>query len=226
MTSGRTRLRHRRWLATLLCATACASAADERAALDTLFVALARPVPTSTVFVEQRSSALLDAPIELRGSLQRPEAGTLVRVVEAPADERSAVRRDPATVERSEVERTTVRGNRVTVERAGKRSRSFAASRSPELVALLASFQALLDGDHAALDPHYTLALTQDDARWTLQLTPRQPRLQQRLGTIALHGRDAELECIVTTQPDGAVSRTLLGAPALQDVPAFDTHCG
>jgi hypothetical protein len=209
MTSGRTRLRHRLWLATLLCATGCASAAEERAALDALFAALAQPPPTSTVFVEQRSSRLLDEPIELRGSLHRPEAGTLVRAVEAPY-----------------VERTTVRGERVTIERAGQRSRSFALRRSPELVAVLASFQALLDGDHTALDPHYTLALTADEPRWTLQLTPRQPRLQQRLGTITLHGAGDSLQCIVTAQPDGGGGRMLLGAPAAQDAPAFDAHCG
>jgi hypothetical protein len=207
MTSGRTR--HRRWLATLLCATGCASAADGSASLDALFAALAQPVPTATVFVEQRSSALLDGPIEIRGSLQRPESGTLVRSVESPY-----------------AERTTVRGDRVTVERAGQRNRSFALRRSPELVAVLASFQALLDGDHAALDPHYTLALTQHDSRWTLQLTPRQPRLRQRLGMITLHGDGTTLECIVTTQPDGGGSRMLLGAPATHDVPAFDAHCG
>jgi hypothetical protein len=209
MTSGRNRPRHRRWLLTLLCATGSASAAEDRAALDALFAALAQPVPTATVFAEQRASALLDAPLELRGTLQRPAAGTLVREVTTPY-----------------AERTTVRGDRVTVERAGQRNRSFALKRSPELVAVLASFQALLDGDHAALDPHYVLDLAQHDGDWTLQLMPRQPRLQQRLGTITLHGRDAALECIVTAQPDGGGSRMLLGAPAEQDTPAFDRHCG
>jgi hypothetical protein len=210
MISGTRRPRpRRRWLpASLLLAASCASATEDEAAIERLFAALAQPAPTSTPFVEQRDSALLEAPLELRGRLERPAAGSLAREVEMPYRER-----------------TLVRGERVTVEREGQRPRSFSLRRSPELAAVLASFQALLDGDRQALEPHYTVTLATAGERWTLQLTPRQPRLQQRLGTIGLHGSGDRLDCIATRGERGGHSRMLVGAAAAELPPAFDAHC-
>ena len=53
---------------------------------------LARPAPTRTGFVEVRGSALLRAPLRIEGEYRRPDAGTLVRVVNAPYAETTTIR--------------------------------------------------------------------------------------------------------------------------------------
>ena len=185
----------------------CASATEAPApALDPLFAALARPVPTATAFVEQRRSALLDEPLLLRGTLERPQTGMLVRRVDTPYHEL-----------------TVVRDGEVRLEREGQPSRRFALRRSPELVAVLASFQAVLDGDPRALDPHYRIALQADGERWQLLLAPRQARLQKKLGDLRLHGAADRLDCIVS---DNGNSRLLVGPAAEAERPDFDAHCG
>jgi hypothetical protein len=203
MISGRTS-RQLRWTTIALLLAGSASATE----LDSLLAALARPVPTETGFVERRESALLDAPLLLSGRLLRPQAGTLVRQVEQPFSER-----------------TTIDGQRVRIEREGSRARSFSLRRAPELVAVLASFQALLDGDRGALEPHYRIAFEHDDAGWQILLTPRQPRLLQRLGRIGLHGSGDELACIATRGGEGGDSLMLIGAAADRESPAFEHHC-
>jgi hypothetical protein len=204
-------MRRLRWtLLPLLLAGACATTAEPAdAALDRLFATLARPAPTATGFVEQRESALLDAPLLLRGRLERPAPGVLLREVETPYRER-----------------TRIDGDAVRVERDGGKPRRFSLRRAPELAALLASFQALLDGDRAALDPHYTLRLDHGDAGWTIRLQPRQPRLAKRIGGIALHGRDAELACIAMRGGSAGDSLMLVGAAAEATPADFAGHCG
>ncbi len=185
-----------------------ASPAAPATELDALIERLARPTPTETGFVERRESALLDAPLLSRGRLLRPESGTLVRQVDSPRPER-----------------TTIRRERVTVERDGRRVRSFALQRAPELAALLASFQAMLDGDRAALERHYEAALNERDGRWTITLLPRSAALQQQLGQIELHGRDDQLQCIATAGGRGGDSLMLVGSAAEAADPDFDL-CG
>jgi hypothetical protein len=194
--------------ANLTASTLTPAAATSAAELDQLLAALARPAPTETAFVERRESALLDAPIELSGRLLRPQAGMLVREVEHPF-----------------AERTTVERERVQIEREGSRTRSFSLRRAPELAALLASFQAMLDGDRGVLEPHYEIELRHEEAGWTLELIPRQPRLQRRIGRITLYGADDELACIATRGGEGGDSLMLVGAAASAPTVDFDRHC-
>jgi hypothetical protein len=176
--------------------------------LDALFAALAKPAPTATAFVERRESALLDAPLELRGRLERPATGTLVREVETPYRER-----------------TTIRAEQVRVEREGSRERRFSLRRAPELAAVLASFQAVLDGDRGALDPHYRLVSTGDATGWTLTLTPRQAKLGRQVGRIELHGNDDQLACIAMRGGRAGDSLMLVGDAATGESTDFDAHC-
>jgi hypothetical protein len=192
----------------LLLATASAQAdpaAD--AALDALFAALAKPTPTATGFVEQRESELLDAPLLLRGTLERPADGVLVRAVESPYRER-----------------TTITAERVMIEREGRQPRRFSLRRAPELAALLSGFQALLDGDRHALDPHYTIALAAREDGWTLQLEPHDAGRRAPAG-LTLVGHADQLDCIVVRPADDPPSRMLVGDAALADAPEFDRHC-
>lgn len=163
---------------------------------------LARPAPTRTGFVEVRGSALLRAPLRIEGEYRRPDAGTLVRVVNAPY-----------------AETTTIRAGEAEIARAGKSPRRFPLSRAPELAGLQASFGALLAGDRAGLERHYRVAADGTRAQWTLTLTPTDAALAAKVASIVLRGRADELRCIETTpvargKAPAEVQRTLLGGAA------------
>lgn len=158
---------------------------------------LARPAPVSTPFVELRGSALLKAPLRIEGEYARPDADTLVREVRVPY-----------------VETTTIRGGEATLAREGRRPRSFALSRAPELAGLQASFGALLSGDAAALERDYRIASSGRREDWTLVLAPRDAALAASVHDITLHGRGAELRCIETRPVEGDLQRTLLAGAA------------
>lgn len=198
-------------LAALLLEAATAATGDS-AAMEALLRQISQPVPAATVFVEQRSSGLLEEPLLLRGRLSRPDADTLVRQVEQPW-----------------LERTTIADGQVLIEREGKPPRRFALRRAPELEALLASFHGLLSGDGALLERHYRLQLRQDGERWDLSLQPRAQRLARRVDVVRLWGRGSALRCMAIIERDGDLSRMLLGDAVGEDLdlqPPFDAECG
>ncbi len=191
-----------------------AAAAEDSLTLDALLARLAQPAPASTAFLERRESALLTAPLLLRGQLHQPDAETLVREVESPY-----------------VERTTIADARVLVEREEGRNRRFALRNAPELAALLDSFRALLGGDRALLERHYRVQLAAPaDGAWRITLTPREARRQRRIERIELLGRDDRLACMAVHAGDGTISRMLLGPAATATVDdgidaALASHC-
>lgn len=157
---------------------------------------LARPAPMRTAFVELRGSRLLKAPLRIEGEYRRPDDATLVRDVRLPYAETS-----------------TIRGRRVTLAR-GKTARTYSLDRAPELAGLHASFGALLSGDRALLERHFSIASTGSRQAWTLRLTPREKAMASRVRELVLHGRGAELRCIETRPVQGDVQRTLLAGAA------------
>ena len=176
---------------------AAAATPASRADAEWILARLARPAPMRTGFVELRGSALLKAPLRLTGEYRRPDRDTLVREVRAPY-----------------AETTTLRAGDVRIERDGRRARTFSLSRAPELAALQASFGALLSGDRARLERHYTIDTHGSRRAWTMALTPRDAAVAARLRGITLHGRGAELRCIETRPVQGDVQRTLLAGAA------------
>lgn len=157
----------------------------------------------TTPFVELRGSALLKAPLRIQGEYRRPDADTLVRDVHVPYRETTTV-----------TGATGGAGGEVVIAREQQSPRRFALSRAPELLALQASFGALLAGDRAALERHYRIEADGARARWSLVLTPRDPALAGKLTSITLLGRGAELRCIETQAPKQPLQRTLLAGAA------------
>lgn len=154
-------------------------------------------MPARTSFVELRGSRLLKKPLRLQGEYRRPDADTLVREVTAPY-----------------AETTTIRAGEVEIVRAGKTPRRFSLARVPELAGLQSSFGALLAGDRRLLEQHYRLDTQGTRQRWTMTLTPKSAPMQQKLQTITLYGRGAELRCIETQPARGEAQRTLLAGAA------------
>lgn len=165
---------------------------------------LAQPAPARTDFVEVRGSALLKAPLRVAGEYRRPDPATLVREVREPYAETTTIRTGAAPGQ-----------GEVSIARGGKPAKKFSLSRAPELVALQASFGALLGGDRAALEQHYRLTAAGTRRQWTIAMTPKDPQVAARVREVVLLGRDDELRCIETQPARGnEQQRTLLGSAA------------
>lgn len=199
---------------TLLCSAAPLSAAPpETVDAGWVLQKIARPAPASTGFVELRGSAMLKTPLRLQGRYARPDKDTLVREVTAPYHET-----------------TTIRGGQATLAREGKPARTFSLSRVPELAELQRSFGALLAGEQALLEQHYTITASGPTAQWQLTMTPRDAALARQVRQIQLYGRGAELRCIETSPGKGDLQRTLLAgaaqdAAAVTELPALIDLC-
>lgn len=185
-------------LAAPLRAASPADPADpDRVDSDWILSRLVQPMPARTPFVELRGSKLLKKPLRLEGEYQRPQPDTLVRQVTAPY-----------------AETTTIRAGEVVIAREGRGARRFSLARVPEMAGLQSSFGALLAGDRDRLEQHYHLHTQGRRQRWTMTLTPRDAAMREKVHTITLYGRGAELRCI-ETQPVGAeAQRTLLAGAA------------
>jgi hypothetical protein len=177
-------------LALALAAGPAAAAAPD---LDTLLQHLARPAPATTPFVEVHFSPLLSRPLIVSGELRYGGPDSLARTVEKPYSEH-----------------TEIHGDEVSVVRGDGKPRTFSLQRSPELKTLLTSFSALLGGNRQQLESSFTLAVGGDDAHWSLQLTPRDSRVSQRVAHITVSGEAASPRCMITTAPDGSVTVMLM----------------
>jgi hypothetical protein len=182
----------------LLPATAWCAALE----LDALLKSMARPAPASTHFVEAHFSSLLSRPLIVSGELEYLGPDALARTVQAPY-----------------YEHTEVRGENVTVERDKGNPRYFSLKRAPELRTLLGSFAALLSGDRAALEQQFDLKLDGDTNAWTLQLTPRDAHVRQRVRTMTVNGSGSDPRCITTAEPNDNTTVTLLAETAKTPLP-------
>jgi hypothetical protein len=170
-----------------------------------LLAALRQPLPSRSAYFEQRESPLLSQALSLAGELERPASGVLVKRVDTPY-------RETARIE----------GEQVVVEREGKSARKFSLRRAPELRALTASIEAVLGGDLALLQRHFTLAMHGTAAAWNLQLTPLDKRLARKVGGLRFRGAGTELRCMELRLSGAEISRTWLGARADQAARAAD----
>jgi len=170
--------------------------------LGPLLKSMARPAPARTHFVEAHFSSLLSRPLVVSGELEYLGPDALARTVQAPY-----------------TERTEVHGESVTVQRDHEKPRYFSLKRSPEMRSLLGSFAALLSGDEAGLEQQFNLKLDGDSDAWTLEMTPRDPHVRQRVRAITVDGKGSEPRCITTAEPNDNATVTLLAEAAKTTLP-------
>lgn len=182
--------------------------------LDSILHRLARPAPATTPFIEARFSPLLSRPIVVSGELQYLGHDALVRSVEKPFRERSEIRADT-----------------VSVQHGDQPPQHFSLDRAPEMRSLVASFSALLSGDVAALRAAFALDLHGSERRWTIGLTPLDPRVHERIRSITVTGVGSEPRCLTTFQANDDIDVMLLAGAARTAPPAapdrgwFDARC-
>ena len=176
-----------------LCANA--SAPEDAATARSLVASLGRPAPARTAFAEARFMKMLDQPLVVSGQLAWLGDDKLERAVEHPNREVS-----------------TIADGEVTQQREGREPRRFSLKRAPQLQILLDSFVALLGGDATRLEQAFTIQYRSDTAsRWTLALTPRDPKLARTVSRIEIDGRGNEPRCMRMQEADGDLAVDLLG---------------
>jgi hypothetical protein len=99
--------------------------------------------------------------------------------------------------------RMTVIGDRLTIERLGEKPREISLRDYSEVGALIESVRATLAGDLPTLTRHFTAILDGDANRWTLSLTPSEPRLRELVTAIRIKGERNSIRDIETIEADG-----------------------
>jgi hypothetical protein len=181
------------------------SAPAESSGIEDLELKLARVPPVSTSFIEYRFSHVLKRPTRISGTLEYHADGAMVRIVESPYQEHTAVS-----------------GGEVSIQRGQRAAQHFSLQRAPQLRVLLASFRALLDGHLTPLSQDFDLALAEDAPRWTLTLRPLDAKLQKYISHIEVYGADARPACLEAVEPDGDTTLTLFGGTDLPATPRIE----
>ncbi len=182
-------------LALLLPLTALSSATDEAAAqrlLDSLQLGGGKAL----AFTEVRESPLLTEAVEMRGTLRRGDDDRLIRETETPRQQTH-----------------TLSERHVEIRREQRRQR-FSIQRAPELAALRLALLAVLDADAESLAEHFSMRISSDGQRWTLDLVPLDVDLAERVAQLSLSGEEGGIDLMVMQLGDGETVRTEL-SPAL-----------
>ncbi|WP_326538360.1 LolA-related protein [Pseudorhodoferax sp.] len=211
MTSGTKtpRAERRRWLALplLLAGLGCAPAGAQGAAFDlaALMRRMAGRRGGEARFTEERQVGGLDGPLHSSGTLSFAAPDRFARHTLQPVRESMEVQ------------------GRTLHLRRGGRSRQMQMDSVPELAALLDAMRATLTGDEALLTRHFNTTLSGTEARWVLQLVPRDDRLARQVQQIELAGLSADVRSIELRLAGGDRSLMLIeplvesaaaGAPA------------
>ena len=174
----------------LLVSPAISHAADLD--IDQLMRGLAQTRASHARFVETKSIAMLDQPVESSGELFYSAPNRLEKRTLKP-------RRETMLVD----------GSALLIERGRKKHR-LQLQDYPELGAFIDSIRGTLAGDRAALERNYKLSLDGSAARWTLQLLPTNKKMQAVVRHIRITGAREEVSSVEVTQTDGDSSLMLI----------------
>ena len=153
--------------------------------IDQLMHGLAQTRSSHARFVETKSIAMLDEPVESSGELFYSAPDRFEKRTLKP-------RRETLLVD----------GDTLLIERGRKKYR-LQLQDYPELAAFIDSIRGTLAGDRRALERNYQLGLDGNAARWTLQLLPTTKKMQAVVKHIRIAGARNEVSSVEVTQTDG-----------------------
>ena len=163
--------------------------------LAALMAMLAGVTASKDSFTESKGSALLSAPLVLKGTLAYARPDRLEKHVLSPYEEK-----------------TVIAGNFVTIEnRTLKQKRSFSLSSSTTVAALIESMRATLAGDGATLERHYRTQVDGTRDAWLLLLLPREEQLAGAVTRIQIAGARERVKRIEVEEHSGDRSIMLIG---------------
>ncbi|MEZ0238478.1 MAG: LolA-related protein [Methylophilaceae bacterium] len=153
--------------------------------IDTLMHGLAQTRAGHASFVEKKSIAILDKPVESSGELFYTAPDRLEKRTLKPRPESMVLEQGT-----------------LTIEQKGKRH-VLPLQNYPEIAAFIESIRGTLAGDRAALERAYHLNLEGGEQGWTLELLPLADRMKKVVERIRIAGERHELRTIEIRQADG-----------------------
>jgi hypothetical protein len=148
-------------------------------------------------FVEIKSIAILEKPVESSGELFYSAPDRLEKRTLKPKLESMLLHKD-----------------KLIVEQRGKK-RILALQNYPEVAAFIDSIRGTLAGDRKALERTYHLNLEGDQQNWTLTLLPIEDKMKKIVAKISIAGSGNALQTINILQADGDSSQmTITSQPA------------
>lgn len=149
-------------------------------------------------FVEIKSIAILDKPVESSGELFYTAPDYLEKRTLKPKTESMVLDKD-----------------KLIVEQRGKK-RTLSLQNYPEVAAFVNSIRGTLAGDRKALERTYALDLAGGEKDWNLTLLPIEDKLKKVVAKISITGSGNVMQMIDILQADGDSSRmTITQLPAL-----------
>ncbi len=164
--------------------------------IEQLMHSLAQTRSGRASFVETKSIAMLDKPVESSGELFYSAPDHL---------EKRTLKPKPELV--------TVDGDTLLIER-GRQKYRLQLQAYPELAAFIDSIRGTLAGDRKALERNYRLSLDGSAAHWTLQLLPTDEKMLAVIERILIAGEHDTVLSIAITQADGDSSVMRIEKPA------------
>lgn len=158
---------------------------------------LAQKKSDSATFVERKSIAMLDKPVESSGELFFSAPDHLEKRTLKP-----------------KAETVQLDGNKLTLVRSDGRSMQVSLSDRPEVSAFVESIRATLSGDRLALERYYAVTLDGTAAHWQLSLAPLQPRMRKVISLVRIAGIQAQVKTIEFEQADGDRSEMIITSTA------------
>ena len=150
-----------------------------------LMAGLAKHPQGAATFTEKKFICILDQPVESSGEL----------LFIAPARlEKRTLKPKPETL--------VLDGDILTFER-GQRKHVLQLRDYPEVAGMIESIRATLAGDREALERVYQLALDGSNERWTLVLTPLDPKVGAVIARIRMEGVKDTVRSVEILQADG-----------------------
>lgn len=190
-------------LAGALLFSALLSQASETWGLDALMNALANTKSGHASFVEKKTIAMLDQPVESSGELFYTAPSYLEKRTLKPKKESLVLDKD-----------------KLIVEHRGKK-RTLSLQSYPEVAAFIDSIRGTLAGDKKALERVYKLTLEGEEDNWHLTLSPLESKMKKIIETINISGAGNQLQIIVIEQADGDSSYMTI-TPILAPIKAPD----
>jgi len=160
--------------------------------IDQLMRGLAQTRSGRASFVEKKSIAMLDKPVESSGELFYTAPDHLEKRTFKP-----------------KAESMTVDAGTLIIER-GRQKHRLQLQDYPELAAFIDSIRGTLAGDRKALERNYRLSLDGTVERWTLQLLPLDEKMQAVVKRIRIAGVRDAVRSIEIIQADGDSSLMLV----------------
>lgn len=174
------------------------SRAESNWDIDQLMQSLASVPSGHASFVEKKSIAMLEKPVESSGELFYSAPDRLEKRTLKPKAENMLLDKD-----------------KLIVEQRGKK-RVLALQNYPEIAAFIDSIRGTLAGDRKALERTYQLSLEGNAQNWNLTLLPIETKMQKIVAKISIAGSNNALQTIDILQADGDSSRmTITPLPAL-----------